>query len=584
MKTEHIDPIEKGNPFLSDLTRMGVEIDNNITALFSEHKDNKEIILVDIRTGERLKVFLNEKEFKQFEEKTLPDGRTLLQVPDAPQNFVILPKLTPSEQEELKRVARDGSKWSSGVACQVYEHGVQEGKRQLSELITEKKIECERRGKDLEMKWVHSDWHNTFIQLGKIEETVKSDIGKEVILFDGTRTIVAGGKAKINERKPVYSESGEFVIGYEETEKAIEKPSVVSAKVITEKDFSEEAFGQNKGLTSSEQKELEHAEAEMRHIHRHSDETMTKEEAEKEWDKWRAELKAQLIGQRGTKFKCPNHPFAHCICPLHYSCDGCPYNLELNQPCGCDTSEDSPHLQKDHLTNLPSSDVPERETEMKNSVTVLASNFLQTLSSNPDKDKYSDKDIRKAIEIGLSKGMQKMDELVFTLTHGKWCVHEEHAVEGSVVIGVPDLLKLVNSPKGEWQNTVGDKCPICSWTLCKCDDGSQYCQSGNCSYFYPSDEAVGELLKAVLNWERLKGEPECLAIDAYKVAFNRIVKAGWEPHKKTMLGVDRPHTVHLAMGGGGWTNTQEPCSGKLVKDENGKITCTSCDIELKEMK
>jgi len=339
-------------------------------------------------------------------------------------------------------------------------------------------------------------------------------------------------------------------------------------------------------LSPSEQKEVETAEAEMRHIHRHSDETMHPKQAEKEWDRWRFELKLDLLKKRTleevqtfvgddgrtmveVKDLSKNIPDSR-------FCDKC---LGLNSTVAGDacTCAGSLEIQKRWREEG-------RQTEIKNSAICLASNFLQTLSSNPDKDKYSDKDIRQAIEIGLSEGMKKMDELVFSLTHGKWCVHEEHSVEGSVVIGVPDLLKLANSPKGDWQNTAGDKCPRCDWTMCLCDDGSQYCQKASCGLFFVSEKVAHEMQGIVNDWEKKKLPALDLAMKIYEFTHNHIYRSGWEPHKRTMLGVDRPHTVHLAMGGGGWTNTQEPCSGKLVKDENGKITCTSCDIELKETK
>lgn len=62
MKVIKIEPIEKGNPFLSDLERMGKEIDNNIIVMFMKHSDNESIIVVDTRSGERLKILLNESD------------------------------------------------------------------------------------------------------------------------------------------------------------------------------------------------------------------------------------------------------------------------------------------------------------------------------------------------------------------------------------------------------------------------------------------------------------------------------------------------------------------------------------------
>lgn len=48
-----------GNAFLSDLYHMGVAIDKNIVVMYSKHEDNPYLIVVDQRTGERLRVILN---------------------------------------------------------------------------------------------------------------------------------------------------------------------------------------------------------------------------------------------------------------------------------------------------------------------------------------------------------------------------------------------------------------------------------------------------------------------------------------------------------------------------------------------
>jgi hypothetical protein len=59
MRTEPMEAIKPGNPFLSDLERIGADLDNNVTVMFLNHENNKEFVIVDTRTGERLKLLLD---------------------------------------------------------------------------------------------------------------------------------------------------------------------------------------------------------------------------------------------------------------------------------------------------------------------------------------------------------------------------------------------------------------------------------------------------------------------------------------------------------------------------------------------
>jgi hypothetical protein len=56
MTVETIKNIKPGNPYRSDLFRMGTSIDNNIEIMFEKHVDNAYIIVVNQRTGERIKI------------------------------------------------------------------------------------------------------------------------------------------------------------------------------------------------------------------------------------------------------------------------------------------------------------------------------------------------------------------------------------------------------------------------------------------------------------------------------------------------------------------------------------------------
>lgn len=59
-KRKENDDSEFMNPFNYDLVRMGVEVGKNVTVMYSSHDYNKDIIIVNNKTGERLKIVLDE--------------------------------------------------------------------------------------------------------------------------------------------------------------------------------------------------------------------------------------------------------------------------------------------------------------------------------------------------------------------------------------------------------------------------------------------------------------------------------------------------------------------------------------------
>ena len=64
MRTEKMDSIAPGNPFLSDPYNMGTKIGENCMVMFSNHPSDvcPYVIVVNTETGERVCVYLDKKE------------------------------------------------------------------------------------------------------------------------------------------------------------------------------------------------------------------------------------------------------------------------------------------------------------------------------------------------------------------------------------------------------------------------------------------------------------------------------------------------------------------------------------------
>ena len=58
MIIEKMESIKPGNPFLSDLFRMGIQIGSNVTIMFMKHSTEKQddIVIIDTETGERIQI------------------------------------------------------------------------------------------------------------------------------------------------------------------------------------------------------------------------------------------------------------------------------------------------------------------------------------------------------------------------------------------------------------------------------------------------------------------------------------------------------------------------------------------------
>ena len=62
MKTEQMPPFPAGcNPFHHDLFHMGTYIGTSLCIMYASHSIGDYIIVVNIETGERIKVILNEE-------------------------------------------------------------------------------------------------------------------------------------------------------------------------------------------------------------------------------------------------------------------------------------------------------------------------------------------------------------------------------------------------------------------------------------------------------------------------------------------------------------------------------------------
>jgi hypothetical protein len=48
------------DPYIADMFHMGISVDNNIEIMYGKHTDNKYIIIVDKRTGNRLKIIFTD--------------------------------------------------------------------------------------------------------------------------------------------------------------------------------------------------------------------------------------------------------------------------------------------------------------------------------------------------------------------------------------------------------------------------------------------------------------------------------------------------------------------------------------------
>ena len=61
-----IEPIEPGNPFLSDLENMGTQIGTNVIVMHRKHTSEKQdwIIIVNTVTGERMKLAFKEEAYE----------------------------------------------------------------------------------------------------------------------------------------------------------------------------------------------------------------------------------------------------------------------------------------------------------------------------------------------------------------------------------------------------------------------------------------------------------------------------------------------------------------------------------------
>jgi len=66
MRIENMEGIKPGNPFHGDLFRMGTQIGSNVTVMYREHNTEKQknIVVVDMETGERIKVIFDKKDDK----------------------------------------------------------------------------------------------------------------------------------------------------------------------------------------------------------------------------------------------------------------------------------------------------------------------------------------------------------------------------------------------------------------------------------------------------------------------------------------------------------------------------------------
>lgn len=64
LKTEEMEPIKPGNPFLSDSVHMGERLGTNVCVMFMRFPDEYHdyLIVVNTRTGQRLKVKLTDDE------------------------------------------------------------------------------------------------------------------------------------------------------------------------------------------------------------------------------------------------------------------------------------------------------------------------------------------------------------------------------------------------------------------------------------------------------------------------------------------------------------------------------------------
>lgn len=58
------------NPFNYDHARMGVEIGKNVTVMYHNHGINQEIVIVDNKTGDRIKVIINSTKEKNYNAQT----------------------------------------------------------------------------------------------------------------------------------------------------------------------------------------------------------------------------------------------------------------------------------------------------------------------------------------------------------------------------------------------------------------------------------------------------------------------------------------------------------------------------------
>ena len=128
---------------------------------------------------------------------------------------------------------------------------------------------------------------------------------------------------------------------------------------------------------------------------------------------------------------------------------------------------------------------------------------------------------------GLAEGKRRLIE---SLINSRWCVTEEHAVEGeqgkTVMIGVPELRQLAESIETE-RNF---KCPN-----------------------HPTANSIC---------------PLPYACDAC-------------PFNPEIVKKESTHTHHLMTSDeGGWCDTKEPCFGTLT-DKDGIISCDKCDVQFR---